>query len=97
MTQNVLTAAARGGARLASLPTTVATDSVVSEVHARLTDGGIDPSIVTVNVSPAPLTDLKSGDEVSVSISGPMSQMAWIDLFVPSDLNLSAEVASQRE
>jgi hypothetical protein len=97
MKQNVLTAAAREGARVASLATTDSTNSVVSEVHERLTRGGVDPSVVTVNVIPATLTGLNSGDEVSVSVSGPMRQMAWADVFIPSDVNLSAEVASQRE
>ena len=97
MKQNVLTAAAREGARTASLQSTDSVSSVVSEVHERLSDGGIDPNIVTVNVSPAEFTSLRSGDEVNVSVSGPMGQMAWLDLFVPSDAHLSAEIAYERE
>jgi hypothetical protein len=97
MKQNVLTAAAREGARVASLVTTDSTNSVVSEVQERLIRGGVDPSVITINVSPATLASLNTGDEVSVSVSGPMRQMAWADVFIPSDLNLSAEIASQRE
>jgi len=97
MSLNLLTAAARKGARLASLPTTMSTDAVVSEVREQLERGGIDPSIVTVNVTPTVLNDLMSGEELSVSVSGPMNEMVWIAPTIPSGLNLSAEIAYQRE
>ena len=41
--QNVLTAAARDGARTASLPTVSATSDVIAAVEDRLSRGGINP------------------------------------------------------
>jgi len=97
MSQNVLTAAAREGARVASLPSTGSTNFVVSAVEERLMCGGLEPNVVDIDVSPTGLDGLKSGDEVSVSVSSPMSKMVWIGPFVPSDRHLSAEIAYQRE
>jgi Flp pilus assembly protein TadG len=97
MNQNVLTAAAREGARIAALPSTVSTGVVVATVEDRLTRGGVDADLVTVNVSPTSLGDLATGDTVTVSVAGPLSSMVWIQAITLPDANLSAQIAYQRE
>jgi hypothetical protein len=97
MKQNALTAAAREGARIASLHTTVSTDVVVAKVEERLTRGGIDPDVVAVDVNPTTLGSLNTGDAVSVSVSSPMNEMVWIRVVSMPDLNLSANIAYHRE
>ncbi len=99
MSQNVLTAAAREGGRVASMPSTVSTGTVVAAVQDRLSRGGLDPTLVTVNVITAtPWVDLDTGDEVSVSVSGAMSDMPWIGpvSIIPNTM-MSAEITYERE
>ena len=74
MRQNVLTAAAREGARTASLPDTVSTGDVVAIVNDRLQRGGINPAVVDVDVTPTALGSLNTGDSVSVSVTSPMAR-----------------------
>jgi Flp pilus assembly protein TadG len=97
MNQNLLTAAAREGARVAALAGTNSVDVIVSEVEERLTSVGIDPDVVTVNVDPTVLSNLRAGDEITVSLSSPMNEMTWVGAFIPCEGNLSAEICYQRE
>ena len=99
MSQNVMTAAAREGGRVASIPSTLSTDTVVSAVQDRLSRGGLNPALVTVNVdTPTAWDNLDTGDEVSVSVTCAMSDMSWIGAvsIIPS-MNLSAEITYERE
>jgi len=95
MNQNVLTAAAREGARLACLESTVSRDLVISEVQQRLGNTGLDPNNVSIEISPEGLHSLKAGDEVRVSLSVPMSTLVFMP--IPETLSLTAEAAYQRE
>lgn len=97
MRQNVLTAAAREGGRVASLPSTVSSDTVVAVVEDRLRCGGVNPGFVSVNVQPAALGDAVTGDELRVSVSAPMHKMCWISPIELPNANLTAEATYQRE
>jgi Flp pilus assembly protein TadG len=97
MSQNLLTAVAREGGRVASLPSTVSRDTVVAAIEERLRASGIEPSSVTVNVTPTALGDAQPGDELRVSVSAPLSSMGWIWVITPSDASLSTEITYTRE
>jgi Flp pilus assembly protein TadG len=97
MSQNVLTSAAREGGRVASLPTTVSRDTVVTAVEEELRRGCIQPDLVTVNVTPTALVDAQTGDELRVSVSVPIRKMGWIWAIAPQDAHLSAEITYARE
>ena len=97
MCQNMLTVAAREGARLASMSSTISKDLVVSEMEERLSHAGIDPNQVTINVNPTNLGSLNTGDEVSISVSVPLSEMGWIWAIAPPNANLTAEITHDCE
>ena len=97
MNQNVLSAAARDGARFASLPGTTSKNEVVAKVEERLSQGGIDPNVVDVDVNPEVLSNLNSGEAIRVSVTSPMNKMVWIGPYLPPNLDVSAEFTCQRE
>ena len=100
MSQNALTAAAREGGRVASMTSTVSKDPVNSAVEARLRRSGINPALVTIDVDPdssSALASLQSGDEVRVSVTGPLRDMSWIGAFTLPNANLAAEITYVRE
>jgi Flp pilus assembly protein TadG len=98
MTQNTLTAAAREGCRLASLPDVTSTATVIDAVEDRIERGGADPAWATIAVSPADMSNLDTGDEVSVSVSMPLSRSTWIQVgAILPDGNLDAEITYIRE
>jgi hypothetical protein len=98
MTQHALTAAAREGCRLASLAHVTSEDTVIDVVRDRLQRGGADPAWANVDVNPAALGGLETGDEVSVSVSMPLSKSTWIQLVhIPSNSELTAEITYIRE
>ena len=98
MTQNTLTAASGEGGRLAMLPSVTSEDAIVAAVEERLQQGGVDPALVTIEVNPAQLTNLVTGDEISISVSMPMRDCTWIplDIISPSQ-TLTAETTYIRE
>ena len=99
MSQNVMTAAAREGGRVASMPSTVSTGTVVAAVQDRLSRGGVNSTLVTVNVvTQTPWVELDTGDEVSVSVSGAMSDMSLFgSVSIIPNTSMSAEITYQRE
>lgn len=98
MTQNTLTAAAREGGRVASLPSVTSQATIVAAVHERLQEGGVNPEWVTIDVSPTGLGSLTTGDEVSVSVSMLFSSSTWPQLIgIPSNTVLAAETTYIRE
>ena len=97
MNYNVLTAAAREGGRVASMPNTSSSQTVVSTVEARLQSCGINPDVATVSVTPATISGLSSGAELNVSVSVPLNQMGWIWAIAPPDVDLSTEITYERE
>ena len=98
MAQNVMTAAAREGSRVAALPGTSSSAAVITAVKDRLRLGGVDPDLVTVAVSPSTLDGLAKGTEVRVTVAAPISQLAffWPEWMTPNH-NLSAEMTFNRE
>ena len=97
-TQNTLAAAARAGGRVAS-PTSVTSSAIViAAVQQRLQQGGVDVESVTVNVSPTDLSNLKTGDEVSISVSMPLNKSTWLQFgdFL-SDNDMAAQMTFLRE
>ena len=97
MSQNVLTAAAREGGRVASLPGTVSSQTVVDAVEDHLRRGGLEPNLFTVNVNPATLTSVNTGDELRVSVAAPIRDMGWLWAIAAPNGNLSAEITCERE
>ena len=97
MSQNVLTAAAREGGRVASMPSTLSTNTVVAAAKDRALRGGIAPDLVTVNVNPTVLSDLDTGAELRISVSAPISEMGWFWAIAPPDSNLATELTYYRE
>ena len=97
MSQNVITAAAREGGRVASLPGTVSSSAVVAAVNERLSRGGIQPAKVAVTVTPTTVGALNTGDEVRVSVTAPLNQMGWVWVVAPPNVNLSAQSTYDRE
>jgi len=97
-TQNTLTAAAREGGRTASLPHVISQTAVIEAVEDRLRRGGADPVWATIEVSPADLGSLTTGDEVRISVSMPLSRSTWLPLAgVPSAAALASEITYIRE
>ncbi len=97
MSQNVLTAAAREGGRVASLPSTLSTNTVIAAAKDCALRGGIAANAVTVNVSPAVLNNLETGDELRISVSAPISDMTWFWAIVSPNGNLTAELTYHKE
>ncbi len=99
MSQNVLTAAAREGGRVASMPSTVSNDTVIAAVQDRLSRGGVNPALISIDVdTPTAWANLDTGDEVTVSVSGSMREMSWIGAvkIIPST-TLSSQITYKRE
>ncbi len=99
MSQNVLTAAAREGGRVASMPSTIADGTVIVAVRDRLRRGGLNPGPISISIDTAgPWAQLNSGDKVTVSVSGAMSDMSWIGaVSIIPNMNLSADLCYERE
>ncbi len=98
MTQNTLAAAARAGGRVASPTSVTSSVTVVDAVRQRLLKGGVDIQSVTVNVSPTDFSNLKTGDEVSITVSMPLNKSTWLQFggFL-SDNDMAAEMTFLRE
>ena len=90
MAQNVLTAAAADGARVASLRGATAAQ-VVAAVESRLSKGVLDPADVTITLTPSDPSSVPAGGNVKVEVSVPATDLTWV---VYSLLNLEFSVAS---
>lgn len=97
MNQNVLTAAARAGGRMASMPSTSSSSAVIAAAKDRAQRGGISPSSVTVTVTPSTLGTLNAGDEIRVFVSAPISEMTWFWVLSSPGGNLTSELTYLRE
>jgi len=75
MVQNLLTNAARDGARAAVLDGASAS-AIESEVESFLAASSV--SGATVTVSPNPLTTATQGDPVTVTVQVPFSSVSWL-------------------
>ena len=79
MVQHLLTNAARQGCRVGILPGKANSD-VVTAVNGALGSQGIrgDTAVVQVNDNTADVSTAKSGDEVTVIVSVPVSSVTWL-------------------
>jgi hypothetical protein len=95
MVQQVLTNAAREGARVGVLDSSTVTD-VETTVTSYLTGGGV--SGATVTVTPNPLSSAGYGAPVTVTVSVPFSQVSWLPspMFLKTT-SLSASTVMRRE
>lgn len=75
MVQQILTNAAREGARQAIVENAVAAD-VVTSVTSYLSSTTVDG--VTVTVDPTSLQTVGFGDEVTVTVTVPYDQVSWL-------------------
>ena len=94
MVEQVLTNAAREGARKASLPGT-STSDVTTAVNTYMTNSGLSGQ--TTTVSPDPST-ANPGDAITVTVSIPFNNVSWLP--VPMFLGgktLSASVVMAKE
>lgn len=95
MVQQVLTNAAREGARVGVLDDSTVTD-VQTTVNNYLTGGGVKGA--TVTVSPNPLSSAGYGAPVTVTVTVPFSQVSWLPspMFLKTT-TMSASTAMRRE
>ena len=79
MVQHLLTHAARQGCRVGILPGKANAD-ILATVNASLSSQGIrgDTATIQVNDNTADVTAAKTGDEVTVMISVPVSSVTWL-------------------
>ncbi len=97
MVQQIITNAAREGARVAILPST-ATATVTNQVDNYLTNGSISSAAATVTVSPNPPSSASSGSLVTVTVSIPYTSVSWIPSpFYLSSSTLTANCAMRTE
>lgn len=95
MVQNLLTNAARDGARTAVLEGATVSE-VVSQVESYLAASTI--SGVTVTVSPDPLSSADLGDPVSVTVQVPFDTVSWLpSSMYLGGITLQATVVMRRE
>lgn len=95
MVKNLLTSAARDGARTATLDGATVS-GVQTEVTSFLADTGI--SGVTVSVTPDPLDTAEIGDPVTVNVSVPFGAVSWLpSSFYFGDVTLESTVVMRRE
>lgn len=77
MVQQIVTNAAREGARHAVLPG--ATNALVLEkVQAHLTAANLDDPQVTVTITPTNLSTARTGTVVTVRVSAPYDAVGWM-------------------
>ena len=95
MVQNLLTNAARDGARAASLDGVTAVD-VEAQVTSFLAALHIPGASVTV--TPNPLTSAASGDPVKVSVQVPYASVSWLpSSFFFKGVTLDSTIVMRRE
>lgn len=97
LTQNVLTASAREGCRVAALSSTTSTSTVTTAVNNRLSSGGVDPGLVTVNVTPTTLSGLAAGSEVRVTVSAQIADLAFFWPGTAPSPTLTSQMTYHRE
>jgi Flp pilus assembly protein TadG len=95
MVQNLLTNAARDGARSAVLDGADA-GAIAAEISAFLAASSVRGA--SAAVSPDPLSDADLGDPVTVTVSAPFSSVSWLPVsFYFQGAELRAAVVMRRE
>jgi Flp pilus assembly protein TadG len=97
MVQQVLTNAAREGARIGILDDATVS-GVQTTVNTYLTGAAVNSAHATVTVTPNPLSGAGYGDAVTVTVSIPFNKVSWLPtpMFL-SSATLSASAAMRRE
>jgi Flp pilus assembly protein TadG len=92
--KNYLTDAARSGCRLAVLPSGT-NAGVTSNINQVLTDHGLSTTAATmtiqVNGKTVDVSTAKQGDQVSVKVGMPISQISWITLSIFTSQSVESE------
>lgn len=93
--QQLLTNASREGARVAGNETTTSLTTVQNAVDNYLSGAGI--SGATTNVSPASITDVATGQPVTVTVSIPYTQVCLTPPWILGDRVLAATTVMTRQ
>ncbi len=102
MVSNLMTSAAREGARVAVVPGGASSD-VTTTVNSDLSSVGITPSNATitilVNGTAADASTANSGDNITVKVSVPYSKVTWLPstFFLSGTSNLTGQAVMRRE
>jgi Flp pilus assembly protein TadG len=100
MVQHLLTNAAREGCRLGVLQG-VTSPQITAAVNNRLAQQGIGGDVASVQVNDGS-TDAqyaKSGDEITVKVTVPVSKITWLPFtnYIDGSLNLNSQYTLRRE
>ncbi len=98
MVQQILTNAAREGARVAVLDSQTPTASLVRDtVNNYLQNAGISGATTTIN--PAEPTTATYGQPVTVTVRIPFGSVSWLPspMFISANTNLTASTVMRRE
>ena len=97
MVQQVLTNAARSGARIAVIDGASSAE-VISTIQEYLDNASIDPQDVTISVNPSNLSQTDTGDAITVSLSVPFTDVSWLPSpWFLSNRTLQASCTMRRE
>ena len=102
MVSNLMTNAAREGARVSVVPGG-ATSDVTTAVNNELTAVGILPANATITVlvngAAADASTANSGDNITVKVTVPYSKVTWLPttLFLSSTATISGQAVMRRE
>ena len=100
MVQHLLTNAAREGCRLGVLQGT-SSPQITAAVTNRLAQQGIggDVASVQVNDGSTDAVNAKSGDEITVKVTVPVSKITWLPFtnYIDGGLNLNSQYTLRRE
>ena len=97
MVQQVLTNAARSGARIAVIDGASSAE-VISTIQEYLDSASIDPQDVTISVNPSNLSQTDTGDAITVSLSVPFTDVSWLPSpWFLSNRTLQASCTMRRE
>jgi Flp pilus assembly protein TadG len=100
MVQHLLTNAAREGCRVGVLQG-VSSPQIQSAVTTRLAQQGIggDVASVQVNDGSTDAVNAKSGDEITVKVTVPVSAVTWLPFtnYIGGGLNLNSQYTLRRE
>jgi len=77
MVQQLLTNAARSGARVAVIDGATASGAT-STVSNYLEGGSVDPQDLTITITPKNLAKTDTGDAISVAVSVPYDDISWL-------------------
>lgn len=97
MNQNILSCIAREAARHGSLAKTESSSDVEELIISRLTAAGIAPEKVEVDVAPTQFDAMASGERITISLAGKVTDMIWIGPLLPTNAKIKAKFTSVRE